>query len=110
MMGVNSRAELAAAEAAMQTRCARRADAGVGMIAPETVFLSYDTKLEAELPDRTLCRVRPRRHGGRAARKSAPSRIWKAPKSAAARSSGPMRGCVPARRSAKVRISAISSR
>jgi bifunctional UDP-N-acetylglucosamine pyrophosphorylase/glucosamine-1-phosphate N-acetyltransferase len=50
MMGVNSRAELAAAERAMQERLRARAlDAGVGMIAPETVFLSYDTVLEADV-------------------------------------------------------------
>ncbi len=50
MMGVNSRAELAAAEAAMQSRLRAAAlDAGVGMAAPETVFLSHDTKLEADV-------------------------------------------------------------
>ncbi|MGN6515980.1 MAG: bifunctional UDP-N-acetylglucosamine diphosphorylase/glucosamine-1-phosphate N-acetyltransferase GlmU [Rhizomicrobium sp.] len=49
MMGVNSRAELAAAEAAMQKRLRAKAlDGGVGMIAPETVFLSYDTVIEAD--------------------------------------------------------------
>ena len=54
MMGVNSRAELAAAEAAMQARLRARALAGaVGMTAPETVFLSYDTVLEAD------CRIEP---------------------------------------------------
>ncbi len=46
VMGVNSRAELAAAEAAWQQRARRLAMAsGVTMIAPETVFLSHDTKL-----------------------------------------------------------------
>ncbi len=50
MMGVNSRAELAAAEAAMQSRLRARALAGaVGMTAPDTVFLSYDTVLEADV-------------------------------------------------------------
>jgi bifunctional UDP-N-acetylglucosamine pyrophosphorylase/glucosamine-1-phosphate N-acetyltransferase len=50
MMGVNSRAELAAAEAAMQARLRARAlAASVGMTAPETVFLSYDTVLEADV-------------------------------------------------------------
>jgi bifunctional UDP-N-acetylglucosamine pyrophosphorylase/glucosamine-1-phosphate N-acetyltransferase len=50
MQGVNSRAELAAAEAAMQTRLRARAlDAGVGMVAPETVFLSADTVLEEDV-------------------------------------------------------------
>lgn len=49
-MGVNSRAELAAAEAEMQKRLRAAAlDAGVGMVAPETVFLSYDTELEADV-------------------------------------------------------------
>jgi bifunctional UDP-N-acetylglucosamine pyrophosphorylase/glucosamine-1-phosphate N-acetyltransferase len=49
MLGVNSRAELAAAEAAMQQRLRAAAmDAGVGMTAPETVFLSHDTVLEAD--------------------------------------------------------------
>jgi bifunctional UDP-N-acetylglucosamine pyrophosphorylase/glucosamine-1-phosphate N-acetyltransferase len=49
MLGVNSRAELAAAESAMQQRLRAAAlNAGVGMIAPETVFLSYDTVLEAD--------------------------------------------------------------
>ena len=49
MMGVNSRAELAQAESAMQQRLRARAlEAGVGMLAPETVFLSHDTILEAD--------------------------------------------------------------
>jgi len=49
MMGVNSRAELADAEAAMQARLRTAALAnGVGMTAPETVFLSHDTVLEAD--------------------------------------------------------------
>jgi bifunctional UDP-N-acetylglucosamine pyrophosphorylase / glucosamine-1-phosphate N-acetyltransferase len=50
MMGVNSRAELAAAEGEMQKRLRAKAlDAGVGMTAPETVFLSHDTALEADV-------------------------------------------------------------
>jgi bifunctional UDP-N-acetylglucosamine pyrophosphorylase/glucosamine-1-phosphate N-acetyltransferase len=49
MMGVNSRAELADAEAAMQSRLRTVAlTNGVGMLAPETVFLSHDTVLEAD--------------------------------------------------------------
>jgi len=48
-MGVNSRAELAVAEAAMQVRLRARALANaVGMVAPETVFLSHDTVLETD--------------------------------------------------------------
>ena len=43
-MGINARAELAAAEAAFQARArAELLDAGVTMTAPETVFLAHDT-------------------------------------------------------------------
>jgi len=50
VMGVNSRAELADAEAQMQKRLRKRAlNAGVGMTAPETVFLSWDTVLEPDV-------------------------------------------------------------
>ena len=49
VMGVNSRAELANAERAMQSRLRGKAlDAGVGMTAPETVYLSHDTVLEPD--------------------------------------------------------------
>jgi bifunctional UDP-N-acetylglucosamine pyrophosphorylase/glucosamine-1-phosphate N-acetyltransferase len=45
-IGVNSRVELAAAERAFQDRARRAAmEAGATLIAPETVWLSYDTKL-----------------------------------------------------------------
>lgn len=45
-LGINSRAELAAAEAAMQARLRRRAmDGGVTMVDPSTVWLSADTVL-----------------------------------------------------------------
>jgi bifunctional UDP-N-acetylglucosamine pyrophosphorylase/glucosamine-1-phosphate N-acetyltransferase len=48
--GVNSRAELAAAEAAMQERLRRQAmAAGATLRAPETVFLSYDTELAPDV-------------------------------------------------------------
>jgi bifunctional UDP-N-acetylglucosamine pyrophosphorylase / glucosamine-1-phosphate N-acetyltransferase len=47
-MGVNSMAELAETEAAFQARKRRELmDAGVSMTAPETVFLSADTKIAA---------------------------------------------------------------
>jgi bifunctional UDP-N-acetylglucosamine pyrophosphorylase / glucosamine-1-phosphate N-acetyltransferase len=46
LLGVNSRAELAAAEAALQSRLRARAMAeGVTFVAPETVFLSADTRI-----------------------------------------------------------------
>ena len=46
LLGVNTRAELAAAEDLMQHRLRRAAmEAGVTLVAPETVFLSADTRL-----------------------------------------------------------------
>jgi bifunctional UDP-N-acetylglucosamine pyrophosphorylase / glucosamine-1-phosphate N-acetyltransferase len=46
VMGVNDRAQLAAAEAALQDRLRRRAmAAGATLTAPETVFLSHDSKI-----------------------------------------------------------------
>ena len=46
VMGVNDRAQLAAAEAALQDRLRRRAmAAGATLIAPETVFLSFDARI-----------------------------------------------------------------
>ncbi len=46
VMGVNDRAQLAAAEAAMQDRLRRRAMiSGATLTAPETVFLSFDAKI-----------------------------------------------------------------
>jgi len=52
LRGINSRAELAAAEAVMQSRLRLAAmDAGATLIAPDTVFLSSDTALA---PDVTI--------------------------------------------------------
>src|SRR5438552_669941 len=46
LVGINTRAELAEAEALMQRRLRRAAmDSGVTLVAPETVFLSADTRL-----------------------------------------------------------------
>ena len=46
VLGVNSRAELAQAEAAMQARLRDKVMAeGATLVAPETVFLSHDTKI-----------------------------------------------------------------
>lgn len=48
--GVNSRAELAEAEAILQDRLRRMAmEAGVTLIAPETVFFSWDTELSPDV-------------------------------------------------------------
>ncbi len=49
VLGVNSRADLAAAEAALQSRLRARAmEAGATLVAPETVFLSFDTALSPD--------------------------------------------------------------
>ena len=49
-MGINSRAELAAAEGVLQRRLREAAMAeGVAMQAPETVFFSADTQIEADV-------------------------------------------------------------
>jgi bifunctional UDP-N-acetylglucosamine pyrophosphorylase / glucosamine-1-phosphate N-acetyltransferase len=46
VLGVNTRAELAAAEALMQDRLRRRAmEGGATLVAPQTVFLAADTRL-----------------------------------------------------------------
>jgi bifunctional UDP-N-acetylglucosamine pyrophosphorylase/glucosamine-1-phosphate N-acetyltransferase len=50
VLGVNSRADLAEAESAFQTRMRRQAMAdGVTLIAPETVFFSHDTQIERDV-------------------------------------------------------------
>ncbi len=49
-MGINSRAELAAAEAALQVRLREAAlEAGVAMQAPDTVYFCADTELAADV-------------------------------------------------------------
>jgi bifunctional UDP-N-acetylglucosamine pyrophosphorylase/glucosamine-1-phosphate N-acetyltransferase len=48
--GVNTKAQLAETEAVLQTRLRKAAlDAGVTMIAPDTVYLSADTKLASDV-------------------------------------------------------------
>lgn len=50
VLGVNSRRDLAAVEAEFQSRKRREAmDAGVTLLAPESVFFSHDTVLEADV-------------------------------------------------------------
>ena len=50
VLGVNSRAELAAAEAVVQRRLRAAAmEGGATLLAPETVFLSWDTRLGADV-------------------------------------------------------------
>jgi bifunctional UDP-N-acetylglucosamine pyrophosphorylase/glucosamine-1-phosphate N-acetyltransferase len=60
VLGVNSRAELAEAEAIWQTRARRAAMmAGVSMPAPETVLLSHDTVLEPDVTVEAHCVLAP---------------------------------------------------
>ncbi len=50
LRGINSRAELAEAEGALQRQLRRAAmDAGVTLTAPETVFFSFDTKIAPDV-------------------------------------------------------------
>jgi len=50
VLGVNSRADLAMAEAAFQdTKRREMMDAGVTLIAPDTVFFSHDTQIAADV-------------------------------------------------------------
>lgn len=50
VLGVNSRAQLAQAEAVMQGRLRKAAmEKGVSLVAPETVHLSYDTRLGTDV-------------------------------------------------------------
>jgi len=50
VLGVNDRAQLAACEAAFQARARRAAMAGgVTLVAPETVFLAFDTMLASDV-------------------------------------------------------------
>jgi bifunctional UDP-N-acetylglucosamine pyrophosphorylase/glucosamine-1-phosphate N-acetyltransferase len=50
LRGINSRAELAAAEASVQRHLRLAAmEAGVTLVAPETVFFSFDTRIEADV-------------------------------------------------------------
>lgn len=50
VMGINDRVQLAQAEAILQARLRERAmRAGVTLVAPETVFLSHDTRLAADV-------------------------------------------------------------
>jgi bifunctional UDP-N-acetylglucosamine pyrophosphorylase/glucosamine-1-phosphate N-acetyltransferase len=50
VMGVNTRSQLARAEAVLQDRLRKAAmDSGATLVAPETVFLNYDTILEKDV-------------------------------------------------------------
>ena len=62
--GINTKTQLAEAEAVLAAAAARGRDGGGrNMLAPETVFLSADTKFGKDVTDRAERRVRAGRHG-----------------------------------------------
>ena len=108
--GINTKAQLAAMEATMQQRLRQAAlEAGVTLVAPETVHLAADTKLGRDVTIEPYV-VFGSASRSRTAPPSARSRIWPAPMSAKTPSSVPMRGFVPVRGSKRASTSAISSR
>ena len=109
--GVNDRAELAAAEALFQrgARAAAMAD-GATLIAPETVFFSYDTQARPRRDGRAQRLLRHRRDDRRRRHGQGLLPYRGRDDRDRARSSGRSRGSGRARRSARGRISATSSR
>ncbi len=111
MRGINTKAQLAETEAVLQQRLRKAAmEAGVTLVAPETVFLASRHGVRPRCGGRALRGVRPGRLGrGRCGDPFvlAPRRVQR---SARARRSAPMPGCVRARSSARRSRSAISSR
>ena len=62
--GINTKAQLAETEAALQQRLREAAmEAGVTLVAPETVFLSADTKFGRDVVVEPFVVFGPRRHG-----------------------------------------------
>jgi bifunctional UDP-N-acetylglucosamine pyrophosphorylase/glucosamine-1-phosphate N-acetyltransferase len=107
VMGVNTRADLAVAEAVMQTRLRAAAMArGVTMTDPTTVYLSHDTRFGRDVT------VGPNVVFGRAVSvgNNVEIRAFCHTSSATAPSSAPSPACAPARGSAETCTSATSSR
>ncbi len=91
--GINTKAQLAEAEQVMQDKLRKAAmDAGVTMVAPETVFLSADTSFRQGRDDRTVRCVRPRRPRRRRCG-SALVLAYRRSDNRQGASIGPMRGC-----------------
>ena len=108
--GINSRAELAVAERALQQRLRAAAmEAGVTMTDPDTVWLSADTRLAADVTHRPQRALRPRRDASRRTSRSRRSATSRAPASAGARSSARSPASGRARTWPRTSISAISS-
>ncbi len=110
LIGINTRAELATAEALMQDRLRRAAMAGgATLVAPETVFFSADTRLGRDVVVEPNVVFGPGVVVGDGVRIRSFSHIEGA-EIAPDASSAPMRGCAPARSSTRMSGSAISSR
>jgi bifunctional UDP-N-acetylglucosamine pyrophosphorylase/glucosamine-1-phosphate N-acetyltransferase len=110
VMGVNTRAELAVAEAVMQTRLRARAMAGgVTMTDPSTVYLSHDTTFGRDVTVGRTCSS-DRASQSPTTSRSAPSATSKGHRSDRGPSSGRSRVSVRARSSAPRCTSATSSR
>jgi bifunctional UDP-N-acetylglucosamine pyrophosphorylase/glucosamine-1-phosphate N-acetyltransferase len=109
LQGIDSRAQLADAEAEMQRRLRRAAlDGGATLVQPDSVVFSFDTRsARMSRSGRTWCSAPASR--SRTASRSAPSATWKAAPCSAARSSAPSRGCGRAPWSGRTRMSATSS-
>ena len=108
LRGINSRAELAAAEATMQDWLRSAAmDAGATLVAPETVFLSADTVLAADVTIAPNVVFGPGVSVGAGAEIRAFSHL-EGCDVGLARSSAPSPGCDPARWWATAPMSAIS--
>ena len=110
-LGINSRADLAAAEAAFQARARAEAmENGATLTDPATVWFALDTVVGRDVvigPERGL---RPRGQRSNPGRRSSASATSRAATSAAAPASVRSPGCGPAPRSARTCISATSSR
>ena len=109
--GINTKAQLAETEAALQQRLRKAAmDAGVTLVAPETVFLAADTKFGRDVVVEPFVVFGPGRHrrGQRGDPLVLPSRPGACRQGR--RWSALTRGCGRARASERTCTSAISSR
>ena len=111
LAGINSRAELAAAEAVVQSWLRAAAmDGGVTMTDPVVGVPVRRHRTRARRDDRAQRGVRPGREGRGRRADPRVQLTWKAASSARTASSGRMPGCAPAPNSASRCMSATSSR
>ena len=109
--GINTKAQLAETEAALQQRLRKAAmEAGVTLVAPETVFLSADTKFGRDVVVEPFVVFGPGVTVEDNAVIRSFSHLDRAHVGKGAHRSAPMRGCARARASRRTCTSAISSR